>query len=676
MKLTQMQSKILAGVGSGFMILLLLTWIEGNRSLQEQKIWGMPGTLFFSFLILIPLGVVLYWKGPKCYQKTGSSLLFFTSPLLSFFIADTLNNVNIFRYSFSITLLNYLAYFAVELVLLFLTGNLKISIIAGSAITFFFGIVNHYVSSFRGSPFLPWDILSAKTALSVADNYQFHIPASLVFCAVLYFFFLLLVLRIQPGIFSLNHGRLRILISRASALSVIAVYTFVVLGTQIPKMMGTFEFPWNQTNAYKVNGSFLNFLLNTKYLMVNRPDGYSVDKVKEIISSLDAPDYTHPNTSMQLGEPAQSRNYPNIIVVMNESFSDLNVVGNFQTDQEYLPYYHSLQENTIKGYTYVSVHGGSTCNSEFEMLTGSSNGFLPTGSVPYQQYIHQDMPALPNVLKNFGYHNAALHPYYANGWNRPEVYPYLGFDSFLSKEAWFRPEYIREYISDASNYDRLIQEYESMTEDQLPGQNTFLFNITMQNHGGYTDSDYQSEIHLKGLQGDYPQTEQYLSLIKKSDESLQQFIEYLKTRPEPVILLMFGDHQPNIEQSFYEELIGKDLEDFTLEELQKRYMTPFLIWANYDIPEQEIDAVSTNYLSTLLMDTAQIPLPPYNQFLKQLYQIIPVINANGYMDSEGRFYSFDQESPYEELINEYRILQYNNLFDPEHRVESIFQIPQ
>jgi phosphoglycerol transferase MdoB-like AlkP superfamily enzyme len=81
---------------------------------------------------------------------------------------------------------------------------------------------------------------------------------------------------------------------------------------------------------------------------------------------------------------------PNIIVVMNESFSDLKVLGDFTTNEDYMPYLHSLlngAENTVTGYLNVSVCGGNTANTEFEFLTGNSMAFLPQGSIPYQQYI-------------------------------------------------------------------------------------------------------------------------------------------------------------------------------------------------------------------------------------------------------------------------------------------------
>ena len=103
---------------------------------------------------------------------------------------------------------------------------------------------------------------------------------------------------------------------------------------------------------------------------------------------------------------------PNIIAIMNESFSDLNVVGDLQTSEDYMPFIRSMTKNTIKGQLMVSPFGGYTCNTEFEFLTGLSMGVLPRGSVPYLQYVAKQYPfSLPSHLDELGYMSVAVHPY-------------------------------------------------------------------------------------------------------------------------------------------------------------------------------------------------------------------------------------------------------------------------
>ena len=66
---------------------------------------------------------------------------------------------------------------------------------------------------------------------------------------------------------------------------------------------------------------------------------------------------------------------------------------------------------------------------------------------------------------------------------------------------------------------------------------------------------------------------------------------------------MFGDHQPTLEDEFYDFLVGP-FDERTFEEQMRSFITPFYIWANYDIPEQTVEHVSANYLPNLLLDVA------------------------------------------------------------------------
>ena len=164
-----------------------------------------------------------------------------------------------------------------------------------------------------------------------------------------------------------------------------------------------------------------------------------------------------------------------------------------------------------------------------------------------------------------------------------------------------------------------------------------------------------------------------MSLIKETDDTLQTLIEYYSNVEDPTVICVFGDHQPSIETEFYEELYGKSLNDLTLEEEQKMYITPFFIWANYDIEEKTVDDISLNYLSTLLMEVANLPMTSYQQYLSELSATLPIITTVGYMDKQGNWYRIDDaDSPYAELIEDYRKVQYNNLLDRQNRVDSLY----
>ena len=91
-----------------------------------------------------------------------------------------------------------------------------------------------------------------------------------------------------------------------------------------------------------------------------------------------------------------------------------------------------------------------------------------------------------------------------------------------------------------------------------------------------------------------------------------------------------------------------------------QYKTPFIIWANYDIPEQDGIDISANYLGALLLETAGIPGNSFFNFLTKQMKAYPVITVNGYKDNKGNAFQWSGEGT--EFLD-YRILQYYELFD-------------
>ena len=105
------------------------------------------------------------------------------------------------------------------------------------------------------------------------------------------------------------------------------------------------------------------------------------------------------------------------------------------------------------------------------------------------------MKALPDYLKTLGYQTIATHPYNAGGWERDTVYPMLGFNESVFKDDYVNPQYVRQYISDESCVDKIIEFYENKEKDAP----LFVFNVTMQNHGGYQDQygNFTPDISVK-----------------------------------------------------------------------------------------------------------------------------------------------------------------------------------
>lgn len=388
-------------------------------------------------------------------------------------------------------------------------------------------------------------------------------------------------------------------------------------------------------------------------MRIERPKGYSVQKVRDAV---EGPAPSAEQKTVQTPD--------NVIVIMNESFADLSVLGDVQTSEPMFPYIKSMAEDTMQGWVYTSQHGGGTANSEWEFLTGNTTAFLPKGVVAYQFYVEEGDASLVEQMKKNGYKTIAWHPYKKDNYRRPRIYDIYGFDEYYGIED-IKVSKLRSFASDESNYQGIIQ----MFQNKQPGEKLFVFNITMQNHGGYADEAYQNTVSLTDCPGEFPEVEQYLSLMQESDRAFYNLIQYFSGVGENTLILMFGDHQPGLESEFYARISE---EESQLDVVQKKMITPYVMWANYELDVEMEEYLSLNYLGSDLLLAAGIDLPPYNRYLLNLQKKMPVINVNGFMDENRVMHAFDEPGEYQNLIHTYRMLQYNNLFDERSRAQDIF----
>lgn len=603
------------------------------------------------------------WK-KKITSKTWNLVLILLLPVAVLCCMEWYTHVP-WDLSVPIFLLNLLFYELLYAVCIFLTGNSGRGCVLGTALPMIFGMVNYFVVDFRSSPIVPWDVYSVGTAVSVAGNYEFAVTPRLIL--VLLGFTAIMLAGSRTALsFGSRKKRLVALILSAACL---AGYVKGIGTEEAVDLFGLDTTLFTPNVLYRNNGLAGGFLGILKYLKVEMPDGYSEETAGKIAAS-----YTEEEKETGTGDKKEKQELPNVIVIMDEAFSDLSVFGEFETDPDELAFIRSLEENTVKGNCYVSVKGGNTANSEYEFLTGDSMAFLPAGSVPYQQYIKSEMPSLASYLKELGYSTHAIHPYYKSGWARDKVYPWLGFDTATFKDGFEDPILIRNYISDQSAFEKIIQQYEEKEEEER----IFTFEVTMQNHGGYSKDveGFEESVFLPQLENKSTSVraaEKYLTLMKETDQAFEQLVHYFEQQDEDTVILLFGDHQPSdyITNTIL-KILGLNREGSD-EVYFNNYVVPFVLWANFDIEEETVDAVSANYLATLLLEKAGIPLNGYQTFLSELRKEIPVITANMIMDRDGnRYYLEERNNIREDLLHDYQILVYNHLADRKGRLENFF----
>lgn len=611
-------------------------------------------------------------------KKCVPYLFLIIIPVLNFWLLEWFSHDPFQTMKPYVQWLNVALFWFSALFLFGLTGRVSRALGIQTAFCAVYGLANYFVLEFRGAPIQPWDILSIGTAASVADNYEYRLDKDALTALIGLLVLLAAEFFLRADFYGPFKSR-RALKKEAAAGSapkadtpertpakrrrVIIVRTALCLVTGLlcfgyTKMLHNEDFVQKKLRLYDKlftpttiqfkNGTVTAFLMELQYMSVEKPSGYNEKDAREALASYET-----------AGTPA---NTPNIIVVMNEAFSDPAVLGEFTTNEDYMPFVHSLlrgAEDTVSGLLNVSVKGGNTANTEFEYLTGNSMAFLPYGSIPYQQYIKNETPSMASWLSGFGYRTVAMHPYRAAGWDRNKVYPLMGFDEMYFEEFYKDSEVIRKYVSDEADYEKIIQIY----EQKEPGEPLFLFNVTMQNHSSYNDwADYDNfspDITVDG--SDSEVLSAYLSLMKLSDQATERLVDYFAKEEEDTVIVFFGDHQPT--DSVVNPVLklnGTSSSSLSAEEEALRYQVPFFIWANYDIEEESGLNISANYLASRTLDAAGLPKPGYFSFLSELEKQAPVISANHVSLSDGTFSSADDQ---DELLREYKTFQYHQLFD-------------
>ena len=568
-----------------------------------------------------------------------------------------------------------------------LTNSSRVTCIFLNTLLTVLALGEYYVVDFRYRPIMVWDALSLRTAVSVSSSYQYDITPGVasVVCASL----ALSALAFKFP-FRIEKGRLR---ARAAALAAGGSALFLALF--YGKMIDGFDLHtrmWDPVVSYREDGYILSTMVGISYLKADAPEGYSPERAAGIAAraerELDAAEAAAAQAAANTLEAQAVTETPgtqaalddtplrwktdtditptHIICIMNESFSDLGEIRDFPTNVPYLDYYRSLEDNCLKGDLYVPVFGAMTCNTEFEFLTGNSLVFAPEGSVPFQLYMKEPSYSLASLLKDQGYETIAMHPYPAGNWNREQAYAAMGFDTFLAEEFFEGSETLRGYVSDRANYEKITEVTESRKGDPL-----FIFNVTMQNHGGYGHEDFEPTVWPAEYEG-APLAEQYLTLMRESDQALEYLIEYYKDAEDPTMIVLFGDHRPGLENGFYEYLLGKPIAELSIQEYADLYTTPFLVWTNYETPFEESEGLSAPYLSTCVLERANLKLSGYNYLLDRMSREALAVHFLGYKDGEGLWHPWDGEEP--PVFAETRIMQYNNMFDLENRIDGFFAV--
>lgn len=603
------------------------------------------------------------------------AFLLMAGPILCAAIAETLSLSGVAGLEEGFFLLNALIYLFAHLALYLVVRNTRIACLLVLLVVGF-SIANHYVIAFTGIPITFGDLMSVGVGMAVAGGYTYTLDPAVVACLIAAFVYVALLIAIPRSKIQVSFRSNQMAFALV-AVAAVGMGAYLYGDEDAWSRIDTHE--WNPAYPYLHYGFAASLASDVASASTVEADGYDSDALWQTdeSSGVTQVNVGHGYVTEADGAPAYreaTEESPNIVVVMNESFSDLtSYLEGYETSTDPMPFVRSLmqQENVISGTCAVSSDMGTgTANSEF--LTGNSMAYFK-GNTPYVQFIDTETPSLASELAGRGYRTQAMHAYERAGYNRVKVYDRFGFQQYKGIEDFdVDIDVARGYPTDETNYRQLIKDF----EENRGGAPQFLFNITMQNHGGYYASDYEwpVRVHEVAPVESYDDSViAYESSVRMADDALRQLISYLETVDEPTVLLFFGDHEPRLSNEFYSSWFT-DENGLDLETTAQLHKTPFFIWGNYDLNTDAAakgSTVSLNYLSTVLFQAAGIKLSPYQEYLADLRMEHPVITARYFTDAFGSKIG-STPTAFTDSIREYQWLQYNCVFDRAHRIPRFY----
>lgn len=501
-------------------------------------------------------------------------------------------------------------------------------------------IINYYTVVYRGMPFTPQDILNAKTALNVVSSYDFSIDKKVVFIAVIAIGMIALSLFYRWTVRKIQLGWKQSLVRTLGlVVSIVLVFYVGYFGPDPVKPKDTITWLWSEA-YYKYGYAACTVESIQKSVnYVNRPLNYSESAIENI----------------HIEQKKTSANCPDIILILNETFYDLAQISDIKTDAPYLQHISNM-DNLLRGYAITPSAGGGTNNSEYELLSSNSLYLMP-GITPFNVIELDEANSIVSHLEALGYKTLGTHSEPPVNYMREKAYTAIGFD-----KAYFVEDYqalerygSRYFKTDESLYKNLIRWY----EEEIGQEPQLMYMLTIQNHGEWEGNDPEYDtVHALNDYGLYDaQVDEFLTLIQMSDQAFADLTEYFTNVDRPVVVCMVGDHSPHFARP-----IAKHFE--TSEELELRLRkVPLLIWANYELPEQDLGTISMTQVIPTLLDAAGVRMSPWYQYQLDLKKDVPIITSYGkYYDAQGNMYDMDDsESPYKEKVEQYFHMEYNNL---------------
>ncbi len=577
------------------------------------------------------------------------------------------------RKPLEVDIINYSAGFLIcfffIMILLSVMKKKEWVIIAAAVVTLIVSVINYYEYRFRGTVFTYEDFNNAGTAVRVLKQYDLMPSADMV--GIILFFLLLTGVSFFCAGYEKKHDLGGVSIRRFFGWTGLMLAFFVSFFVVDSVMKKTDPWSWEELYATEgyVSGT-IHFVLANLHSPVKKPDGYDEWNIRDDIFDVPA----------VIG--SENTDYPDIILILNETWYDLGHFLTLDTDEDYMSHYRQLE--AVKGYAVVPIAGGGTNNSEYELLTSDSMTLMNTYA-PFLSLKPNGDTAVTGYLRKLGYSLLAAHSEQGTNYKRNQVWPAFGFDEIHFGEDFSDLEYYgkRERATDSSAFHNVQNFYRNMPEESP----RFVFWLTIQNHGGWNINPPENDIiHLNGKlkpeNVNLSEAEkytgnddlenvinEYLSSVSLTDQFIGELTDYFRevyqNEGRKVIVCMVGDHAPD-----FIRCLNPAAGTSEGGKLQNREV-PYFIWNNYeDVVVREEKNFDLCCLMPFMLREANLPLTDYYESVCEIgekthcFTRVPAKEDDiTYMDQNDMICSIYDGSELSEKVKQYFYQEYSRIKD-------------
>lgn len=559
-----------------------------------------------------------------------------------------------------------------------LTGRALPSFLISALPVLLLSVVNYYKTVINGTPFLLSDLNFSK---NIGEIVEFALPQLRLTAAIAGS--LLLAAAAATALFFLDRKfRMKFFPARAALCGVSAI--LIAAAFFLPPLLSSVadqQRPLSQEERIEESGVIL--ALYGAYTVSwqethSRETAMLIAEIRDEVKNMESQAASQ-SASQAASQAASSlpssggeEKPPTVILLMSESFFDLSRLPGIEYPQDITPNFHRLAEECTSGIFYSNTYAGGTGNAEIEVMTGISRSLLRESdtitSLPDEAYA--EMPTMASVFRSHGYKNIFLHSHTSDLYNRETIYSEFGFDEILFSDSFPQDAERRGgFISDHAFAQKIISLYEENRDEPL-----FLSAVSMENHQPYNDdkfavktdhgvtSDVLSDGTLNAVQN-------YAIGLYDADKSLGELVDYFSRQEEPVMLIFFGDHLPNLgsgtSENAYSEsgyVSSANSSRWDAEETLKMLSTDYLIWTNYEEEALPDKNTSSTLLCLDILKRLGFPLEGYYAWLDQ--NVAPEMTlryAQLFVDEREKVYSRVPEDKYD-MLERYSAVIYDIVY--------------